>query len=332
MTELKKVLVIGVGSIGERHLRCFQQTFRIEAGICELNDDLRNSIQEKYQVSHAYSQLDDALKDKWDAAVICTPAHLHIPMATRLAGEKIHLLIEKPLSTSFDGIDELKSVIEENQVEAVVAYVLRAHPLFNMFRDLIKSKKFGKPLHIAGSSGQNFPFFRPAYRDIYYKDRSTGGGAVQDALTHMMNAMEWIAGPITELAADASHQKLEGVEVEDTVNVIARHGKIPGSYSLNQFQDANENTVTIACEKGTIRMDLHQSRIRWVDDPEKEWTNETIEPVERDTGFINQANLFLDTIEKKSPPLCSLDEALQTLKVNLAILQASDNHTWETIS
>ncbi len=332
MSKLKKVLVIGVGSIGERHLRCFQQTGRAEVGICELNNSLRESVARDYKVKSVFENLDSALNEKWDAAVICTPAHIHIPIAIQIAKKGIDLLIEKPLSTSLDGIDELIKTIDENQVIAVIAYVLRAHPLFNLFREVIQSERFGKPLHLAASSGQNFPFFRPAYRDIYYKDRATGGGAIQDALTHLINAMEWTVGPITSLTADASHQKLEGVEVEDTVNVITRHGQMLGSFSLNQYQDANELTVTVTCEKGTVRMEVHKSRWRWVDHPEKEWNDEPIEPVERDTGFIKQADLFLDAIEKSAPPLCTIEEAFQTLKVNLAILEASDKHIWKTIS
>ncbi len=41
-----------------------------------------------------------------------------------------------------------------------------------------------------------------------------GGGAIQDAITHTMNAAEWLVGPIDSLVADARHCVLEGVDVE----------------------------------------------------------------------------------------------------------------------
>ena len=59
----------------------------------------------------------------------------------------------------------------------------------------IRSGRFGEPVQIVATCGQHFPHYRPAYRDTYYRDRRTGGGAVQDALTHIINAGEWLVGP-----------------------------------------------------------------------------------------------------------------------------------------
>ncbi len=67
---------------------------------------------------------------------------------------------------------------------AGVAYPYRAHPTLAAMRDAIASGRFGKPLEVVVVAGQHFPTYRPAYRDIYYRDRATGGGAIQDALTH----------------------------------------------------------------------------------------------------------------------------------------------------
>ncbi len=48
------------------------------------------------------------------------------------------------------------------------------------------------------------------------------GGGNQNALTHLINAGEWLIGPVDRILADAAHQLLPGVDVEDTVHVIAR--------------------------------------------------------------------------------------------------------------
>ena len=78
------VLIVGVGSIGERHLRCFGHTDRAELSICEINDSLRQQIAERYSVSRAVRNLNEVLDEPPDVAVICTAAHLHVPMAIRL--------------------------------------------------------------------------------------------------------------------------------------------------------------------------------------------------------------------------------------------------------
>ena len=159
----------------------------------------------------------------------------------------------------------------------------------------------------------------------------SGGGAVQDALTHLVNAGEWLVGPIDRVLADASHQQLADVEVEDTVHVIARHQKVLASYAINQFQAPNELTITIACEEGTVRFELHENRWRWMTEPGNSWHDEIGQPLERDDLFVSQLTAFLDAIEYGSEPLCNLAEGLQTLRVNLAILQSLDEARWTCI-
>lgn len=328
MTDRKRVLVVGVGSIGERHLRCFQATGRVDVSICELNDGLREKIADQYGVENQYADLDSALADSHDCAVVATPAHLHIEISKRAVQAGLDLFIEKPLSTNFKGINELKSLLQEHQRKAAVAYVYRAHPALAAMKTALDSGQFGKPVQLVVVSGQNFPTYRPAYRDIYYKSRETGGGAVQDALTHSLNAGEYLVGPVDALVADFSHQVLEGVDVEDTVHVITRQANVMGSFSLNQHQAANESMITVICERGMLRFEFQKSWYRWVTEPDAEWQVGYHETLERDTLFQRQATAFLDYLEGTCPPLCTLEEGAQTLAVNLSILDSVEKRSW----
>lgn len=330
-----RLLVIGVGSIGERHLRCFQTTGRAELCLCEPGEELRKSVAGRYGVSKAYASLDEALNDTpraFDAAVICAPSHLHIPMARQLAERGIHLFIEKPLSTSLEGIDELMRTIEEKRLTAAVAYTYRSHPALRSMRQAIAEGRFGKPVQLVSVWGQHFPKYRPAYRQIYYTKRETGGGAIQDVLTHAVNAGEFLVGPVDRVMADAAHQVLEGVDVEDTVHVICRQGgNVMGCYSLNQHQAPNESSITVICEKGTARFELHNARWLSMVEPGTEWKVEFQFSMERDDIFVHQAGLFMDALEGKSPPACSVADGLQTLRVNMALLSAAFNPNWRPV-
>ncbi len=328
MADKKRLLIVGVGSIGERHLRCFQATGRVDVSICELNTDLREKIGKQYQVEKQYADLDSALADPHDCAVIATPAHLHIEMSKCAVQAGLDIFIEKPLSTSFKGIKELQSLLQETQRKAAVAYVYRAHPALAAMKADLDSGKFGKPVQLVVVSGQNFPTYRPAYRDIYYNSRELGGGAVQDALTHSVNAGEYLVGPVESLVADFSHQVLEGVDVEDTVHVITRQGNVLGNFCLNQHQAANESAITVICERGMLRFEYQNSWYRWVTEPEAEWQVGYHEILERDTLFQRQASAFLDYLEGLCPPLCSFEDGIQTLAVNLSILNSTENRSW----
>ena len=328
----KKILVVGTGMIGERHTRCFLATNRAEVSICETNDSLRKKIADNYKIKNSYGDFTLALESGHDAIVIATPAHLHIPMAQQAAESGHHLLIEKPLSISLDGIDHLAKTIGERKLIAGVAYVLRHVIELSEMKKALDSGRFGRPLHITVIRGQHFPTSRPNYREIYYASHAMGGGAVQDGLTHLINFVCWFAGPVERLVADCAHQVLEGVEVEDTVNVLTRHGDTLASISMNQYQAPDEGVITVVCERGTLRSEIHSNRMRWMMEPETEWQEKSWPDYERELAFISQANNFFDAIDGKSEMPCNLSEARHTLECNLAILEAANNPSnWKII-
>jgi predicted dehydrogenase len=326
-----RVVVVGVGSIGERHLRCFLKTERTELGLVEINPELRAAVAGRYGIQDTFSDLDGAIARGFDAAVVATPAHLHVPIATRLAEAGLDLLVEKPLSIGLDGIETLQTTVKQRGRLAAVGYNYRAVASLAAMRDAVQSGRFGRPVEVVACSGQNFPTYRPAYREIYYRSRATGGGAVQDALTHIINATEWIVGPVERVVADAAHLVLEGVEVEDTVHVLARHNGILASYSLNQHQAPSEVMITVICDRGTARFEGHQNRWRWATQPGAPWQDEPSPAVERDEIYVRQAHRFLDAREGRAQVACTLEEGLQTLRVNLAILTSLELKAWVAI-
>jgi predicted dehydrogenase len=332
MSEPRRVLVVGAGSIGERHARCFARTGRARVELCERNAALLAEVAERVQPAARYERFEDALAEEFDAVVICTPAPLHVPMARQALEAGAHVLIEKPLSTSMEGVAALETEAQQRGRVVAVAYVYRAHPALAAMREAIAGGRFGWPLQLVATAGQHFPTYRPAYREIYYADRAQGGGAVQDALTHVMNAGEWLMGAADTVAADADHMRLEGVTVEDTAHVLARHGPAMASYALNQHQAVNEVTLTVACEAGTACFEMHRHRWRWATDPAADaWQDEPADVPERDALFTRQAEAFLDAVAGARSPLCSLAEGRQTLALNRAVLSAAEERAWRAV-
>ena len=121
-----RVLVVGGGSIGERHVRCFQKTGRVEAMLCEIDDSTRERVCETYSLPFATNDLAAGLEENPGLVVICTPAHLHIVQALQTAEAGAHLLIEKPLSVAEggeDGIDALVELVTERGLFASIEYI-----------------------------------------------------------------------------------------------------------------------------------------------------------------------------------------------------------------
>ncbi len=321
------VLIIGCGSIGERHLRCFQKSGRCVVSACDINPTLLAAMHERYGVS-VFASIERAISElQLDAVVICTPAHLHLPIAIQLLNQGLHVFIEKPLAIDAVLVPQAREAIRQAQRFVAVAYVYHLMPWIADAREFVRNGRLGNVLHVSSVSGQHFPTFRPAYREIYYARHELGGGAIQDALTHTVNATEWIIGPCTQVFCDVAHQALEGVTVEDTANVTARHGSVLVSYAMNQFQAPNETTLLIHGQTGSVKIEVHQQRWGSLRHGDKDWTWQQTRARERDDLFIAQANAFLDGMEGNLTPLCTFEEAVQTLKFNqAALLSAKTGH------
>jgi len=322
MVAMHNVLIVGAGSIGERHARCFSQTGRARAAIVETAAPRREAMAAQYGWN-AYASLDAALDaESWSTVVIATPANTHVDLTLRCLERGLPVLIEKPLAVQSAQVEPLLRYVRADSPAVGVAYVHRAHPAVAAGHEAVTSGRFGKPLQLVATLGQHFPTFRPAYASTYYARHDTGGGAIQDALTHTINTAEWLVGPITRLAADAQHLVLPHVEVEDTVHLMARHGAVMASYSQTQHQAHNEATVTVVCERGSVRIDLLNNRWRWQTDPKADWTDVPTPLNSRDAWFELQSHAWLNTVEGAAEPLCSLDEAYQTLLVNETALRS----------
>ena len=327
-----QILVVGAGSIGERHLRCYLATGRADVSVCEIDAVRRNVAADRYGIEARFEDVREALERPWDAVLIATPAHTHIPIAIQVVQSGCNVLIEKPLSTSLEGIEKLQQLVAEKNLITAVSYQLRSHPAVRSMKAALDSGRFGKPLQVYMTSGQSFPYYRPAYRDTYFTDRRTGGGAIQDAITHMLNLAEWLVGPMTRISADAGHQKLDGVTVEDTVHILARHDTVMANYALNMYQHPNEGQITVVCEEGTVKFEAMRHRWQCMTEADGQWEESVHRFESRDSWYIENAAIMLDVLERKCEPLCTLEDGLQTLRVNLAALVSAETHTWQEIT
>ncbi len=318
-----KVLIVGGGSIGERHLRCFASVLGAAPGLCEINDELRERLVDQYRPSTTFASLDQALDAHWDAAVICTPAHCHVDHAMQLLPSVDALLIEKPLATQLADAERLVAAAKGRTVG--VAYVFRAHPAVQAVRKALDAGEIGRLRQVTSVAGQHFPTFRPAYREIYYARRETGGGAIQDAATHTLDLVQHLAGPLDWIFCDYAHQVLPDVEVEDTVHITARAqgGEVLVSLALNQFMAPNESVVQLNGDRGSLRIELHAHRWgkRTHEDDAWHWSPALV--TERDELFRLQATAFLAAASGDAALLCDLNDGLSTLRANLAALESA---------
>ena len=323
--RLHSVLIVGCGSIGERHLRCFLNTGRATATACDRDSSRLAHIAATYAVPVTTDAEAALASGRFDAAIICAPAPAHVPLARHALAAGVHVLLEKPLSHSLDGVAELLAESTQSRCQVAVAYIYHVYPFLVAAHAFLAAASFGPVLHATVASGHPFHLLRPAYAQTYFRDRTAGGGAIQDALTHLANWIEHVLGPSDSVVCDCAHLALADVDVEDTVHVQARHGRTLVAYALNLFQSPNESTIQFHNAGGSIKIEFH--RQRWGTWPKGAdgWTWHEAAVSERDSHFTAQADAFLDQVEGKRGRLCSLQAASQTLRFNLACLASAES-------
>jgi predicted dehydrogenase len=325
---MHSVLIVGCGSIGERHLRCFQKTGRAAVVGCDPSEALGAKLAAEYG-AEMHRDYETALQTSTDVVVICTPPPLHIPMALAALRAGKHVLIEKPLAADFSAVPQLQAVASASDRQVAVAYVQHVYPFLQSAHAFLRSGELGAIKHVTLVGGSHFPTGRPAhtthYADTYYAKRETGGGVIQDAITHVANFVESVLGPTDTLYCDCAHQVLPRVTIEDTVNITARNGEVLVNYALNQFQAPNEITLQFHAPRGSMKIEYHNQHwgLLGLDDTAWKWHHDPVP--DRDSHFLAQAHAFLDQVEGQPARLCSLDAAVQTLRFNLAAIASADS-------
>lgn len=326
MAERTRILIVGAGGIGLKHIKAFNalenppRLFAIDprpesrARARELGVEALDASWESLDLH------------EFDGVVICAPAPVHVPYSIRCLNEGVPVLSEKPLSHAWDGVEELlKIAAREGVPPSGVAYVRRYHPLHEMARDLLASGDLGEMLETRVVAGQPFTTYRPDYREIYYASRAMGGGCLLDCASHMIDLVQWYLGPIGDMCGHIRHLALEGVEVEDTVSLSLdfRSGAL-GSIHVNQFQPLNETCIEFSSVDAVLRIIEPGFRCRVWRKSSTDWEELDVPDGDYAYALQRQAAAFLSAIDGGPPMRTSFAEAALTLRLCLDVLKENE--------
>lgn len=319
------ILIIGVGSIGERHLRNFLRLDGVRCSIAEPNAALRGKMEENYRLESACANWEETNLSDFDGAVICAPTNLHVPIMTRLVEAGVNVLSEKPLAMEPAGIAELKRKIREKSVTAGVAFCIRHDPLIGEIKERIEQGDLGAVRAVNYYASQHWPSMRKGWPPAYAQKRETGGGVIPDHLIHAINYLEWLLGPVAAVSAYQRHIVLDGIPTEDYGTVTLRFSAGPvAQLTLCLFQHDAHELLQIVGDEGTIRLERDTERLQVFHKQSRVWQSGRVSGVNRDDLFMMQAEHFTNCIEGKAEPRCTVEEAEKTLRVILAAMESSD--------
>ena len=255
MTE--RILVVGAGSIGQRHIRNLRALGAQDITAFDPMSERLNRMEHDYRVTPCAS-VESGLERKPDAVLVCTPPHLHIPIARQAIETGAHVFIEKPIAHTLDGLDDLLRAARERQRVIYVGYNLRFHLGLLKAKELLDGGAIGRLLSIRAEVGQYLPDWRPTqdYRAGYNVSAAMGGGIILDA-SHELDYVRWLGGEVESVYCAAGHLSDLEMETEDTAAITLRlSNNVIAEVHLDCVQRGYARNCKLIGDKGTLFWDF----------------------------------------------------------------------------
>ena len=149
--------------------------------------------------------------DRVDAAIIATPHHLHTPVTLECIERNVHVLCEKPISSTGAEVDEISSKAAERRVVVTINQTRRLYTSLREVQRLAVGGAIGEVKRIECSLGGAFGW--PAAGNTYFGSAAGGRGVLFDFGAHVVDMVCWFLGGLPELEnyADDSYGGTEAV-------------------------------------------------------------------------------------------------------------------------
>lgn len=330
-----KALAIGLGAIGQRHVRNLQALIGDRVEILAhrvrrlahvvtpaLGVDPQRNVESEYHI-RVFDSLDSALAEKPRIALICNPTSLHVPAALACVRAGCDLFVEKPVSQTMDGVPELIDVVEKNRGVAMVGYQLRFHPCVQSLQQIVQSKVLGRLLAVRATVGEYLPGWHPYedYRQMYASRADLGGGAILTQI-HEFDYLYSMFGPPCRLFSLGGHWSQLEVDIEDVASTLMECSFQGRPLPVHLQQDYLQRPPSRSCEvigdEGKVRMDLAEPSLSRYDREGKladfrQWKN-----FDRNQLFLDEMRHFLECVETRREPMVSLADGVWSLRIALA--------------
>uniref|UniRef100_A0A7C2NVC0 Gfo/Idh/MocA family oxidoreductase n=1 Tax=Schlesneria paludicola TaxID=360056 RepID=A0A7C2NVC0_9PLAN len=320
-----KVLVAGLGSIGRRHLANVRRVLP-DAEIVALSSRGQH-VEGLDAASRVVTSLEAAIGCGLDAAIVATPAPLHVPMSAQLLRAGVDVLVEKPLSHTLDGVAELAELVRQTGRVLMVGYTLRFHPLVRRLKEEVSAGTIGRVLSARFEIGQHLPDWRPQidFRESVTARPELGGGALLE-LSHEIDYAQWLLGPIAGVQAHLSQQADWGLDVEDCVDLIVEFERGPvGTIHLDLLQRVAQRSCKLIGTDGTLEWDLQSQSLRRYLAATRSWeVLANSAGMDRNQMYLDELSHFLNGIAARHDALDTLAGAMDTLRVIDAVRQSSE--------
>jgi predicted dehydrogenase len=319
-----KIGIIGAGSIGGHHEKGISELddCRITA-VCDIRLDAAREMAERHGAA-VFENYQDLLKTDVDIVYVCTPPYLHKEMAVASAEAGKHIFLEKPMALSYKDCLAIKEAVNRAGVKCQLGYVVGFRPAEDTARRVFKEGRVGSLVSVWDKRLSNASFLTDAigtYRDwLIDKDRS--GGVLIECMTHEVAWLMSIGGEVDSVYANIQYTNPDPrINVDDNCWAMFNFKNggvgILGTSWSNPIGGAEKGILGV---EGAIQIMPNSIVVG----SRKEGSKEEIPGVPDEN--LSKQGYFNKCIKENLSPRNSIDDALNNMKVMLAMHESSQKN------
>lgn len=258
--QLKKKLKVGVIGLGhqslEDHIPAILSSLDVElVAVSDIDKEKLRLFSEGHPSVRIYEKFNDLLdSEKLDFAIIAVPHYLHADIVKKTIEHGVHILKEKPFTTSLEQARELAHMAEKKNIIISLTLQRRFNPIYCTFFQFID--KIGTPFFIDAK----YTFFTQSPEEGWRgKKELAGGGCLIDMGYHVVDLLMWYFGLPDQVFAECSYTAKEGCvyDAEDTAQILFRYSKqdLFGSILLSRVIPPKTEYFDVYGTRGIIHIE-----------------------------------------------------------------------------
>lgn len=337
-----KALFVGLGSIGQRHLRNLKQlkpeidiiAYRSSRTAPVLSDNneliINTSIRKHYNLLE-FDSINDALSQKPDMVFVTNPTSLHLDIAKKALLNGAFVFIEKPLSHELKGVKDL--IIAEKKFDGkrvAMGYHYRFHPMLQLLKKTLDEGSIGNIISANLVTGSYMPHWHPYedYKNTYAARKDLGGGALLSQIHDFDHAM-WMFGRPKRLFCVGGQLSNLKIDVEDSVKVLLEFNNkdkfLPVSINIDYLRWPPSRTITVIGDAGSIQCDLENMEFVINDRISNNIERKDFSVFSRNDCFVDEMSNFLAFTSRKEDIISDLQSGMESLTLALAAKESMNS-------
>jgi predicted dehydrogenase len=317
MKNKTRILVTGLGSIGQRHARLLSERADVELSICDAADEHRAQAKSTFATPPAaeYTDYAAALNAQPDIVFLCTPNHLHVPMGLAAIENGVDVFVEKPVSDSLDEARKLVDAAESAGRFLQVGYMLRLDEGLQKLKHIVEGGGVGNLVGGRAMIGTYITLLNAKSPD---RDKNPYSLVVD--YTHELDFIRWFFGEVAD--ATAMSARLGDLELKPPPNIFQMILKMQSGalvqVHMDYVQFPQRRIFEIYGDRGTLSYDFMTGEIRHYHfQKEHQWEDISVPPMgERwDDLFRAEHTAILQARAGGIPPLVSGADGLAALQI-----------------